>query len=381
MSTLVLHCVGDVYAAQHSVAGFRQDPHTMDAAADILRRADIRFANLEAPLLQGGRPQFSTGVRLQSPPAAVGILRHLGFDVVSLANNHLMDFGPDGLRSTLGILADNRIASVGAGPDLVAARAGVVLSVNGSRIGFLAACDNQGGGAAAHQPGVALIVPRALRAAVARLRERADYVVVALHTGIEFTNYPEPYFVRLAHRLIDAGAAVVVGHHPHVPQGVERHGRGLIAYSLGDFLFDLPRPAGDLDPTQARFNACHPVLEVELADGQVAGHRVHWLTRDAKGRYAPAAAGADFDIEREFAELCRVLADRPEWQRRVRAIYRAEVKDLLYYTPQRFAHGLAAGGSRHLRGFLWWLSTLGHAPKRRFIRQGLAGLLAGGRTG
>jgi Bacterial capsule synthesis protein PGA_cap len=380
MSSLTLHCVGDIYAAPRSVEQFRADPDTLRAAASILRRADVRLANLEAPLIQGGRSEYSTGVRLQSPPAVAELLRHLGFEAVSLANNHLMDFGPDGLRSTLVTLADNGIASAGAGPDLSAARAGAVLTVKGRRVGFLAACDDQGGGATPHQPGVAPIEPRSLPGAVRRLREQTDYVVVALHTGIEFTNYPEPFFVRLAHRLIDAGAAVVVGHHTHVPQGIERRGKGLIAYSLGDFLFDLPRPPGDLDPRQARFNACHPILEVKLAGGQVSDYRVHWLTRDAEGKYAPAVPTADFDIEREFAELCRVLTDRPEWQRRVRAIYRAEAKDLLYYTPRRFVDSFFAKGSRHLRAFLWWLATLRLQPKRRFLREGLARLLPGGRT-
>jgi poly-gamma-glutamate synthesis protein (capsule biosynthesis protein) len=380
MNSLTLHCVGDIYAAPRSVEQFLADTDTLRAAASILRRADVRLANLEAPLIQGGRALFSTGVRLQSPPSVAELLRHLGFDAVSLANNHLMDFGPDGLRSTLATLAGSGIASAGAGPDLSAARTDVVLTAKRQRLGFLAACDDQGGRATPNQPGVAPIEPRLLPGAVRRLREQVDYVVVALHTGIEFTNYPEPFFARLAHRLVDAGAAVVVGHHPHVPQGVERHGKGLIAYSLGDFLFDLTRPTGDLDPRQTRFNAYHPILEVELAGGKVSDHRVHWLTRDAGGTYAPAVPTADFDIEREFAELCRVLTDRPEWHRRVRAIYRAEAKDLLYYTPRRFVDSFFAKGSRHLRAFLWWAATLRQQPKRRFLCEGLARLLPGGRT-
>jgi poly-gamma-glutamate synthesis protein (capsule biosynthesis protein) len=217
MSDLTIHCVGDIYAAPRSVVQLRADPGTLEAAATILRRADLRLGNLEAPLLQGGRPAFSTGVRLQSPPAVVDLLRHLGFEAVSLANNHLMDFGPDGLRSTLGLLRENGIAPAGAGPDLAAARAPVVLTKNGQRVAFLAAGDDQGGAASPHQAGVAPIVPRPLIAAVRRLREQAEYVVAALHTGIEFTNYPEPFFVRLARHLIDAGAAVVVGHTARPP--------------------------------------------------------------------------------------------------------------------------------------------------------------------
>jgi hypothetical protein len=354
------------------------DPGCLDAAAALLGRADVRFANLETPLLDEGRPLYSTGVRLKSPPGAVGILRRLGIDVVSLANNHMMDFGPPGLAATLHHLASEGLPAVGAGPTRAAARAPVVLTVKGQRVAFLAACDNEGGGATRGGPGVSLIAPRALIAAVRRARAAAEYVVVAVHTGIEFCPCPEPFFVKLARRLIEAGAVVVAGHHPHVPQGFERYRDGLIAYSLGDFLFDLPRDPADMTPHQRRFYGNHPLLEVELAEGRVAAHRIHWLTRGPDGRYAFPAAAQRAALEADHERLCALLADASGLRRHMGGVYRDLLRGFVYYAPLSFCREFARGGSPQLRAFLWWLSTLQRGPKRRWLKEGFASLLAWG---
>jgi hypothetical protein len=375
MSRVTLHCLGDIYASRRSVELLRTDPSCLDAAAALLRRADVRFANLETPLLAEGRPLYSTGVRLKSPPEAVDILRRLGVDMVSLANNHMMDFGPPGLASTLHELNRHQIPAVGAGPTLAAARSPVILTVKGQRVGFLAACDNEGGGASRGGPGVSLIAPRALVAAVRRLRNQADYVVVAVHTGIEFCGCPEPFFVKLARRLVDAGATVVAGHHPHVPQGLERRGDGLIVYSLGDFLFDLPRDPAEMTPHQRRFHGAHPVLEVELEGGRAMAHRVHWLTRRADGNYAAPAPERLAEWEAEYGRLCALLTDPPALRRQMGGVYRDLLRGTVYYAPLSFGRAFARGGSRHLRAFLWWLATLRRGPKRRWLVEGFASLL------
>src|SRR5205823_3051231 len=105
----------------------------------------------------------------------------------------------------------------------------VTVAAREARIGFLAACDNHGGGAARRQPGVALLHPKSLIAATRAAAARHDYLVVSLHTGVEFSIYPEPFLQDLARALIRSGATVVAGHHPHVVQGLERFESGLIA--------------------------------------------------------------------------------------------------------------------------------------------------------
>jgi poly-gamma-glutamate synthesis protein (capsule biosynthesis protein) len=367
MSELRLHCIGDVYAGPRTLADFSAGPGTVEAARAVLARADVRFANLEAPLLDSGRALYSSGARLRSPSGTGALLRHLGLEVVTLANNHLMDYGPAGLRSTLHHLDAAGVRRSGAGPNLDAARAPAILEVRGRRLAFLSACDDQGGGAAPGQPGVCLIQPRQLVPAVRRWKRQVDHVVVALHTGIEFSPAPEPYLLELGKRLIDAGASVVVGHHPHVPQGVVRHGRGLLACSLGDFLFDLPRAEDDMSPRQRAFNRLHPILEVELGPAGAGDWRLHWLTRDEKGRYREATREG-LDLEAEFAELCR-LAEAPE--RHAPAVYRAELYSTLYGIYCALVGAVRQRRAAPLVPLLWWLPTLARRPRRRFLGRGL----------
>jgi poly-gamma-glutamate synthesis protein (capsule biosynthesis protein) len=354
--------VGDLYATARTVTACAQDATLLGAAVERLRSADLRFANLEAPLIDNGVPLFSTGVRLHSPESTVHLLRQLGIDVVSVANNHLADMGIAGVRSTLARLDEAHIASIGAGHDRKEAESPRIVEVKGRRIGFLAACDNEGGGASWHQPGVNVLAPRRLVAAVTSLRAQVDYVVVSVHTGLEFQPAPEPFFRDLAHRLIDAGAVLVVGHHPHVPQGIERHGNGLIAYSLGDFLFDMPRADDDMDARGRALNRLHPILEVDLVGGVVALHRVHLLTRDTEGRYRDAES----DAAALFDGLSALLQDPPALDRAAREAYRGVFKMTVYDTPTHFARALGRGAGP-LRGLLWWLSTLRREPKRRML--------------
>ncbi len=371
VDTVTLSFVGDIYATRRSTEAFARDPAFLEAPACLLRRADVGFANLEGPLLRGGQALFSSGVRLQASPDATALLRHLGVHLVGLANNHTTDYGPEGVVSTQEALRAGGLGWVGAGRTDREARSPVVVTMRGQRVGFLATCDDEGGAAGPHRPGVWVIQRRALLGAVRDLRTRSDVVVVSMHTGIELSPYPEPYFVRLAHQLVDAGATVVVGHHPHVPQGVERYGRGLIAYSLGDFLFDPPAGSVEhLTTRQRQLNALHPILETEVRDGAVKDFCLHWLTRRDDGWYVPAEGQSSLDVPREFHALCAVLGDPAEYRRQVEAIYRAEFKELAYYLPLGFCRDVYHGGFRTLRSFLFFLGTLRRQPKRRRLRVG-----------
>jgi hypothetical protein len=308
---------------------------------------------------------------LRASPDATAILRHLGVHIVGLANNHTSDYGPEGVISTREALQAGGLGWVGAGRTDLEARSPVLVTVRGQRVGFLATCDDEGGAAGPHRPGVWVIQRRALLAAVRELQTKSHIVVVSMHTGIELSPCPEPYFVRLARQLVDAGATVVVGHHPHVPQGVERYGHGLIAYSLGDFLFDPP--AGSVEHLTARqrqFNALHPILETEIRDGVVKDFRLHWLTRRDDGWYVPAEGQSTLDVAREFLALCAVLGDPVEYRRQIEAVYRAEFKEIAYFLPIEFCRNLYRGGFRGLRSFLFFLGTLRREPKRRRLRVG-----------
>jgi len=205
-----------------------------------LRESNIVFGNLEGPLTDAGQPAPDKQYVFRSPPAkVVPALKAAGFNVVSLANNHIMDYGAVGLAQTIKSLDADGIRHVGAGADLAAARQPAIFEINGLRIAFLAYslthpdsfyADNR-------LPGTAFGHEDQVRADVAAAHKRVDIVLVSFHWGQEGTTTLREYQIRLGHAAIDAGAEVVIGHHPHIVQGIERYKHGVILYSLGNFTF------------------------------------------------------------------------------------------------------------------------------------------------
>ena len=206
----------------------------------------IAVANLEGVLTTRGEP-LGKSYLIRAHPSLGQTLAHAGLGLVTLGNNHALDYGPEGLDDTLRTLATLGIATVGAGPDQRPA----AFAANGVRVAFLgyAAARWNGSPDVPATDRLAWAVPEVVQADVRAARQEADIVVVLLHAGTEYAAEPSADQVVVAHVAVDAGADLVVGHHPHVTQTVERYGDGLIVYSLGDALFDIPRRAamrGDL---------------------------------------------------------------------------------------------------------------------------------------
>jgi len=232
--------VGDRIQSQGAASVF-------SGVATKLLQADLLAANLECVISDQGTPQFKA-YNFQAPPAAIDALTSAGFDVLSLANNHSMDYGLDGLADMLARLREAGLNTVGAGADAEAAEAPVILERNGVHVAFLSyvnvpvesrtAFDTHNWAAAVEKPGVAWGEPGTIAKDVAAAKTVADVVVVMLHSGLE-NNFAVNAIQRsLAHAAIDAGAALVIGAHSHTLQPVEHYKDGLIAYSLGNFVFD-----------------------------------------------------------------------------------------------------------------------------------------------
>lgn len=212
---------------------------------DVLGPADIAVLNLETALGTAGAPEPKS-YRFQAPPLAAAGLAQAGVDVVSLANNHAMDFGAEALAETLELLEGAGVAATGAGTNTRAAREPVIVERRGVRFAFLSYMDvpDEAGysmrawEAGEERPGVAWLHTDEMAADIASANERSDFVVVQLHFGYEYWNAPSDSQVSQARAAVDAGAALVVGSHPHVLQRVEEYNAGLIAYSLGNFVFD-----------------------------------------------------------------------------------------------------------------------------------------------
>ena len=206
----------------------------------VLKQAQIVFGNLEGPLTDGGEPMQDKKYVFRSPPDKVApALARAGFNVVSLANNHSMDYGFQGLEDTRAALEKNGIQPVGAGKNLAQAHAPVYMKAGTATVAFLAYSLTfpEEFWAAPDKPGTAFGHEDAVRADVAAARKRADAVIVSFHWGQEGKTELRDYQVQLAHAAIEAGAAAVLGHHPHVLQAVEHYKDGVILYSLGNFTF------------------------------------------------------------------------------------------------------------------------------------------------
>jgi poly-gamma-glutamate capsule biosynthesis protein CapA/YwtB (metallophosphatase superfamily) len=234
---------GDVMLSRHVARLARRagDPAApFRDLAPALAAADIAFVNLEAPFSDRG-PVMERGMIFKTEPDMIAGLELAGVDVVSTANNHARDRGAYGIAYTLDWLRAHGIAAVGTGKTQQEAHAGAVLERNGTRFGFLAYTYDANNGnypPADAEPRVAAINPEAMRADVAAIRSRADVVVVSMHAGFEYVQEPNQQQREFARAAIDAGATVVVGHHPHVRQPWERYKDGVIFYSLGNLIFD-----------------------------------------------------------------------------------------------------------------------------------------------
>jgi capsule synthesis protein PGA_cap len=225
------------------------------ATLDLVRGADVAVVNAEAPISDGGtRFPLWTKWAYRAPAASAPALAAAGFDVLTLANNHVVDDGADGLADTIALAAQAGVVAIGAGRDAAEARRGVVVDVGGLRVGLVAYCERQPlldvyvDLYARHgHAGAAMLAEPDLDRDVRRLRARADLVVVALHAG---DNYAPPSRAQLdwARRAIDAGADLVVEHHPHVAHPVAVYRGRAIALSLGNYAFGTPGRFSARDP-------------------------------------------------------------------------------------------------------------------------------------
>ncbi len=206
--------------------------------APRLRAADVGFANFESAVGEPGLVRAGRTQEFWQAPDVPAALVRAGVHVVSLANNHIMDCGEEGLRRTIAACRDAGLAAIGAGETLDEARRPWHREIAGRRTTWLAYGMSTRDEAGPTKPGIAPLEPALIREDLARWRAEADVLVVSLHWGSMYVDYPAPRVLQLAEAVVAAGADVVLGHHPHVLQGARREGRALVLYSLGDAVFD-----------------------------------------------------------------------------------------------------------------------------------------------
>ena len=221
------------------------DPdHILDPIAPLLSSADLAMVNLETAITTRGEPITGKNFHFRSPAASFAALRAAGVDVVNMANNHALDYGPLGMQDTFDAIAASKFPVVGIGHNAAEAYRPYRTTIKGQRIAILSALDWLEPGLIARwsatetQAGVAFSIDRTrLVAAVGTIRPQVDTLIVFLHWGTELTFCASGEQGDLAKALLGAGADIIVGSHAHRVFGAGRVGDSLVAYGLGNFVY------------------------------------------------------------------------------------------------------------------------------------------------
>ncbi|MDY6969929.1 MAG: CapA family protein [Spirochaetota bacterium] len=206
---------------------------------DFLSQFDYRFCNLESPISDKGKPHLTKKYIFRAKPEEVKILKYGDFNGVSLANNHSNDFGKEALLDTLDILIKNNISYAGAGSDICSARLPLSLEIEGINIALFAYSDiaYKESYATDISSGIAKADLDSIIEDIQQFKSIYHFIIISIHWGEEYSDYPTEQQIEMAHKIIDSGADVIIGHHPHVYQGIEIYKGKPVIYSLGNFIF------------------------------------------------------------------------------------------------------------------------------------------------
>jgi len=297
-----LVALGDTLPGVVYEDGFGRGMNPFRNLSAFLLGADVAVANLEGPLTGRGTRQGGKKFTFRSPTSRAEILRQAGISVVGLANNHILDYGPVGLSDTTAALDAAGIQWCGAGDNLAVARKPVIKVIRGIRVAFLSYNRTFPSKfwAGLRRPGTAYAEARYVKEDIALARTMADRVIVLVHWGREKSYDLRDYQVEVARAAAEAGADLVIGTHPHIPQGVQVIGRTVVAYSIGDGVFG----------GSPRRNVASVILRATFGpDGLRTLEILPLETSNEKTAYAPkfqeaGAAGKTLDLVRDLsAEL------------------------------------------------------------------------------
>ncbi len=247
----VLLFAGDVYLSEHVLNAYEKAGGISGVLDEEIRQeiteADIFMVNQEFPFTSRGTAAADKQFTFRLPPEKVSIFQEMGIDIVTLANNHILDFGTEGLLDSCQVLREAGIAYVGGGRDREQAEKLELLQAGEKTIGFLGVSRvymDASWAAGPEHPGVfSTYDPARAVEAIGKASQQCDYLVVYVHWGIERKTMPEEYQRAMGRQYIDAGADLVVGSHPHVLQEIEYYGGKPIVYSLGNFVFGSSIPS------------------------------------------------------------------------------------------------------------------------------------------
>lgn len=238
--SLIIYAVGDIMLGEHPFTfnmGIRSKIASKGTAypfikiKHIFEDGDVVFGNLEAPISMCTNKKNINRDFFRSDPDAINCLIDANFNMLSVSNNHIMEHGRIAFNSTIKLLKNNNILPAGVSRELS------VLNIKGYKLGIVSYSFIED--FSLEPPYNKTTSGDDVLEDLRSLRDSVDIIILSLHWGNEFIERPSPFQILFAHEAIDSGANIILGHHPHVLQGIEHYHDGLIAYSLGNFIFDM----------------------------------------------------------------------------------------------------------------------------------------------
>lgn len=306
MSKVKLYAVGDVMLGDSPACfGFgvgskikENGPYfPFDNIRDVLADSDILFGNLETVLSHKKRNRWLLPrLYMRGDPGDIPALRDCSFKVMSISNNHMMQHGTEAFHDTVKRLESNSIYPIGMKSELPFHSKPFITKINDIKIGFLSYSLRP----EEYRPKEVLYClgeEEDINDDIHKLKKDVDFVIISIHWGDEYIKKPSPSQIAMARRIIDEGANIILGHHPHVLQGIESYKDGLIAYSLGNFVFDMWMP-------ETRKSI---ILQIHLDKTGIVGFNV--IPIRINRQYQPEVLNGDDAISdlKEFEELCRII--------------------------------------------------------------------------
>lgn len=233
--------IGGDYVPQENIAKMMEegDFSYFDEIKSIFQKGDFSIINLEAPIVERvAKPIKKCGPNLKTTPKVIESLHYLGVDMVTLANNHIMDYGPEGLNDTISHLDEAHILHVGTGKNINEAQKIKYVEIGDKTLAIINCCEHEFSIATEIEPGANPLNPIQQYYAIRDAKQNADYVLVIVHGGHEHWQLPSPRMVETYRFFVDAGADAVVNHHQHCYSGYEIYNGKPIFYGLGNLCFE-----------------------------------------------------------------------------------------------------------------------------------------------
>lgn len=283
-----------------------------------LQESDCCIFNLEGPLMNGGAPIRKDGPHISFREDSIRGFAPLHIGLLTLANNHIMDYGKDGLRRTRELLEEQGIPYIGAGDTIEEAKKPYIIEKAGRRVGVYACADREFSIASGALPGAnPFAVPESLEH-IRTLKEQCDHVIVLYHGGRELYRYPSPGLQKICRQMADAGADIVICQHSHCMGAKEEYNGAHILYGQGNFVFG-----------EAEADVCiHSILmRIEIGDGLHITYLPFWRE---KGRIAVMPSGEERQVMAAFAKRNKEIAEPGFIERKYKELSESAIAGYLY---------------------------------------------------